>query len=436
MQKTSIKLVKLLQDAGYKAYWAGGCVRDMLLGKEPKDFDIVTNAKPNKIEKIISHTIPIGKQFGVILAVEKGHSFEIATFRSDSGYSDGRRPDAVTFTNAKEDALRRDFTINGMFYDPTAKKIYDYVDGQKDLKARLIRFIGTPHKRILEDHLRIIRAIRFKNTFKFQYHPSTYKAIINHANLAEKVSGERLYNELNKILILDNCVEAIEDIRDTGVLKVILPEVEATKGVAQPYRYHKEGDVFDHTMKCLQAIPKDANLELRWATLLHDIGKPETFKLKERIRFDHHIEAGTKIAQNILKRLRFPKKKAQKIIWLTEHHMMMEPLRKMTKARQRHWFLKPWFKDLMELFKADIAGTIPSDYNLYEKIEKKYKKGLKEIPKEPKKLISGEDVMKILSLKPGKRIGQILKKIRHLQLERKIKTKKQALEWIRSKKKK
>lgn len=436
MQKTSIKLVKLLQSKGYKAYWAGGCVRDMLLGKEPQDFDIVTNAKPDKIEEIISHTIPVGKQFGVILAVEKGHNFEIATFRSDSGYSDGRRPDAVTFTSAKQDAMRRDFTINGMFYDPIAKKIYDYVNGQKDLEAHLIRFIGVPHERILEDHLRIIRAIRFKNAFQFQYHPDTYKAVKKHIKLADKVSNERLRDEINKMLMSQNNTEAIEDMQDTGVLKVILPEIEAMKGVAQPYRYHKEGDVFDHTMKCLKSLTKNAELDLRWAVLLHDIGKPETFKLgPKRIRFDHHIEEGEKIAKDILKRLKFPRKQMQKIIWLAEHHMMMAPLLKMTKARQRHWFLKPWFKDLMELFKADIAGTTPSDYSLYEKIEKKYKEGLKEVPKEPKKLISGEDVMKILGLKPGKRIGQILERIRHLQLEKKIKTKKEALEWVKGKKK-
>src|SRR3989338_2319180 len=183
MKATSIQIIEILRDAGHEAYWAGGCVRDMLLGIEPKDFDIVTSAKPDEIEKLLKHTIPIGKKFGVILAIQNGHHFEIATFRSDSGYSDGRRPDAVEFTNAKEDALRRDFTINALFYDPIKDKIIDYVGGQVDIRDRLIRFIGNPDERIKEDHLRILRAVRFKNAFDMQYHPDTYQAIKKHVKL-------------------------------------------------------------------------------------------------------------------------------------------------------------------------------------------------------------------------------------------------------------
>jgi len=245
MEKTSIKIVKTLRKAGYDAFWAGGCVRDILLMREPKDYDIVTNAKPDVIEDLLEHTIPIGKEFGVILAIVNGHHFEIATFRSDSGYSDGRRPDAVTFSHPEEDAKRRDFTINGLFYDPIKKQILDFVDGKRDIKDRLIRFIGDPHERILEDHLRIVRAIRFKTTLDFQYHPETYRAIKKHAALAAKVSSERLRDEFDKIMLDDNPVEGWEDMEDTGVLGYVMPELLELKGVAQPVEFHHEGDVWD-----------------------------------------------------------------------------------------------------------------------------------------------------------------------------------------------
>ncbi|MBI2463338.1 CCA tRNA nucleotidyltransferase [Candidatus Peregrinibacteria bacterium] len=435
MQKTSIKLVKILQDAGYEAYWAGGCVRDMLLGKEPKDYDIVTNALPDDIEKIMSHTIPIGKQFGVILAVENGHHFEVATFRSDSGYEDGRRPTAVLFTNAEEDAKRRDFTINGIFYNPISKKIYDYVGGQKDLKEKLIRFIGEPHKRIIEDHLRILRAIRMRNSLGFQYHPETYKAILKHAQLSDKVSSERIREELNKILEGQNIARAFEDLQETGVLKHILPEMEMTKGVPQPIEYHHEGDVWDHSLRAVESLPKDASLPLKWATLLHDIGKPETFALKERIRFDTHAEKGAEIAQKIMKRLKFSSNEMKRVQWLIIHHMIMVQLKEMPIGRRRHWFLHPYFHELMELFRADIAGTVPSEYGLYNEIDALYKASMKEMPKSPKPLLTGNDVMKELKLKPGKEIGKILEELREKQLAKELTTKKSALVWLRSKKK-
>ncbi|MBI5754678.1 CCA tRNA nucleotidyltransferase [Candidatus Peregrinibacteria bacterium] len=431
MQKTSIKLVKILQDNGYEAYWAGGCVRDMLIGKDPKDYDIVTDALPEEIEKLMSHTIPVGKQFGVIIAVHDGHHFEVATFRSDSG-TDGRRPTAVLFTNAEEDAKRRDFTINGIFYDPIAKKIYDYVGGEKDLKARLIRFIGIPHERILEDHLRILRAIRFKNNLNFQYHPDTYKAVKDHANLSGKVSGERIREEFNKILEGQNPKMAFEDLQETGVLREILPELEAMKGVPQPYSYHHEGDVWTHSLDSLIALPSDASQALRWATFFHDIGKPATFSLQERIHFDGHDKKGAEIAKKILRRLKFSTREAKRIVWLIEHHMIMGALKDMSIARQRHWFIEPYFHELLALMKADIAGTVPSDYTLYNEVKTLYEDGIKRIPKEPKPLLTGNDVMKILKIKEGAEIGKILKELREKQLAEEITTRKEAMIWLRA----
>lgn len=431
MKVTSIEIIKKFKKAGFEAYWAGGCVRDMLLGIKPKDFDIVTSAKPEEIEKILSHTIPIGKQFGVILAIVDGHNFEIATFRSDSGYSDGRRPDAVIFTNAKEDALRRDFTINGMFYDPLEDKVLDYVDGQKDLDARLIRFIGNPHERIMEDHLRILRAIRFKNVLNFQYDPETYNALLKHSSLLiDKVSNERIRDELNKIILSPYAVNAFQDLEDTGVLKIILPELQTMKGVAQPYQYHQEGDVWNHAMQSLATLSEDASLTLRWATLLHDVGKPKTFSVKERIRFDHHDHASFEIANKLLTRLHFENKVIDEVCWLVQHHMMLVSLLTMPEGRRMHWFLHPYFKDLLKLFESDARGTTPQDLEIVDQVRELYKSSIKKMSKLPRPLLHGEDIMELLGLKPGKRVGEILEQAFEQQLEGKIKTKKQALEFV------
>lgn len=430
MRLTSIEIIKTLRAAGFSAYWAGGCVRDMLLGIRPKDFDIATSARPDDLKKIFSKIHPIGEKYGVVIAEEKGHHFEIATFRSDSGYSDGRRPDAVLFTNPQEDAKRRDFTINGLFYDPTEDKVFDYVGGQDDLKNKLIRFIGDPSERIREDHLRIIRAIRFKNAFDFQYHPATFQALKKYAKLSAKVSGERLRDELNKMIAHPSFPQALMDMEDTGVLAAVLPEIQAMKGVAQPPEYHTEGDVFEHTLRALKALKPDASLILRWAVFLHDAGKPETFKIAERIRFDHHSEKSAEIAGKILGRLKFSNKDTEIIQWLVEHHMSVFNVLDMKVGRRRHWFLNPWYLDLLEVNRCDTAGTVPADFTTYEKVFALYRKDMKALPKEPKRLLTGDEIMKILKIPPGKRVAEILEELRMLQLEKKLKTKPEAKRWL------
>ncbi len=436
MQPTSIEIIKKLKVAGFEAYWAGGCVRDMLLGIKPKDYDIVTSAKPDEIESALKgeleKILPIGKKFGVMMAIKNGHYFEVATFRSDAGYSDGRRPDAVIFTNAQEDAKRRDFTINGMFYDPIEDKVLDYIDGQKDLEARLIRFIGKPSERILEDHLRILRAIRLKNTLNFQYEPETYQAVLKHASvLIDKVSNERIRDELNKIMMSPYAVNAFQDMEDTRILNIILPEIAKMKGVAQPYKYHQEGDVWTHAMNSLKALPETASLPVRWATLLHDVGKPETFKLAERIRFDTHDRASRDIARKLLIRLKFDKRFIDEVCWLIEHHMMVMPLLQMPKGRRLVWFHHVYFKNLLDLFYADARGTTPPHTEIIDQIAQLYHDDLQSMPAPPPPLLHGEDVMKAMKLKPGKKIGFILQKIREKQLGGEIKTKKQALDWLK-----
>ena len=430
MRLTSIKIIKILRAAGFEAYWAGGCVRDMLLGVEPKDFDIATSARPEDLRKILKKIHPIGEKYGVVIAEESGHHFEIATFRSDSGYSDGRRPDAVFFTDAKEDAMRRDFTINALFYDPLEDKIYDFVGGREDIKNKLIRFIGDPHERILEDHLRIMRAIRFKNTLGFQYHPETYAALQKHAALSAKVSGERLRDEINKMILNASFPSSLEDMLDTGVLKAVLPEVQALKGLAQPTEYHTEGDCFEHVIRSLKALKPEASLLLRWAVFLHDVGKPERFRIAERIRFDQHAEKSAEIAGQILRRLRFSTKDTKIIQWLVLHHMMVYNVLKMPVGRRRHWFLNPWYLDLLEVNRCDALGTVPSDLSTHTQVLELYRKDMKEMPHEPKRLLTGEEIMALLGLKPGKRIAQILDELRMLQLEKKITTKAQAKKWL------
>ena len=359
-----------------------------------------------------------------------GHHFEIATFRNDSGYSDGRRPHAVTFSHPAEDALRRDFTINGLFFDPVYEELHDFVGGQDDIKNKLIRFIGDPHERILEDHLRILRALRFKNTLAFGFHPDTYKALRKHAHLADKVSWERVRDELNKIIMSDKATVAFEDMQDTGVLPHVFPELEACKGVAQPAEFHQEGDVWTHLMHSLNSLPKDASLMVRWAVLFHDIGKPETFKVVERIRFDHHSSVSAKIAARVMRRLHFSRQNIEHVTWVVKHHFMMMELLEMPVGRQRHWFLNPKFPDLLMLFYADAAGTTPTDLSLYEKVKAAYLHTIDKFGSLPEPLLTGEDIMKIHELKPGPLVGKVLKEAMERQLEHEFKTREEALAWL------
>ncbi|MDD4351765.1 MAG: CCA tRNA nucleotidyltransferase [Candidatus Gracilibacteria bacterium] len=432
MQKTALQIIKTLKAAGHEAYLAGGCVRDILMKRDPTDYDIATSAKPEEIEKLLEKTIPIGKQFGVILALQNGFQFEIATFRSDSGYSDGRRPDAVLFTSPKEDAKRRDFTINALFYDTEEKKVIDFVKGQKDLKAKVIDFVGDPEERIKEDHLRLIRAIRFKNALGFQYHPETYKAICKYSHLIKKVSPERLGQELNKIMTAPcDKAAAFEDMFDSGVLQHILPEIARMKGVAQPYEYHQEGDVFAHTMAALRSLgAKKVHNEVAWAVLLHDVGKPDTFKIAERIRFDGHVEKSAELAQEILKRLRFSGQKRDQITWLVAHHMLLVPLLEMPLGRQRHWLLHPWFEDLLQVHKADAEGSLPVDLELYHKVKNLLEETKQKLPQLPPKLIAGDELIKKFKLKEGKEVGRLLDLLHYAQLEERVNNKKQAWEFL------
>lgn len=441
MENTAIKIVKTFQEAGHEAYFAGGSVRDLLMERDPEDYDIATSAEPDEIEKIIdgmhleSKAIPIGKQFGVILGVVHGHEFEIATFRSDSATSDGRRPDAVLFTNAKEDAVRRDFTINGLFYDPVKKEVHDFVDGQDDIQNRIIRFIGEPHERVKEDHLRLLRAIRFRNNFSFEYHPTTEKAVQELAHLVNDISKERVAQELNKMLMHPHRAHSMRELDNFTILEHILPEMTATKGVEQPIQYHQEGGVFQHSLKALHDMPNEwVSLELAWAVFMHDIGKPSTFELKpDRIHFDGHAEVSAQIAGEILKRLKFPKTQINKITWLIDHHMTVGFIPDMKRVHQVNLFLHPWFEDLMRLHWCDEHGSIPINLELYENIMALYDefKNAKLLEDHFTPKLNGNEIMKLTGLEPGPAIKDLLHSLREAQIEGEVKTKKEAEEFIK-----
>lgn len=435
MEKTATYIAEQLRDNGFLVYFAGGFVRDQLLGKICKDIDIVTSATPEEIEKIFHRTYPVGKKFGVMLVHEKDLLFEVATFRSDSGYSDGRRPEYIVFADPKEDALRRDFTINGLFYDPFSKNIIDYVGGIKDVEEGVIRFIGNPEERIQEDYLRILRAVRFAHQIRGQYEPKTYEAIKKYAYLVEKISAERVQSELTKMLMLPTRAQCCEDLQDLGILRYVLPEVERLKGVAQPRKYHKEGSVWNHAMRSIASLRgKDAtDKSLLWATLLHDIGKPDTFHVEERIRFDRHAELSKKYAQNILQRLHFPKNEIEKICWVIEHHMSLDPilLPDTSFSRKVFWVTHPWFPLLLKLHRADARGSVPVGEGMYRLLRQEMKKILLHVPKKIKKLISGDEVARILGIAHGPELGRIMKHIHEWQKTEKHLTKQNVIDKLK-----
>jgi len=435
VEKTAILIVKTFQKAGYEAYFAGGSVRDMLMEKEPQDFDIATSALPDEIEKLMEKTFPIGKQFGVILAVVNGHHFEIATFRSDSSYSDGRRPDAVLFKSAKEDAVRRDFTINGLFYDPIKKKVIDYVGGQDDIKNKIIRFIGEPHERVKEDHLRLLRAVRFKNNLMFEYDAMTKKAVTELAELVDDISRERVADEMTKMLLHPHRAHSMRELDKFGILERIIPELTDCKGIKQPHEYHLEGDVFTHILKSLHDMPPEwASKELVWTVLFHDLGKPATYKQKpDRIHFDGHAPLSANMAEKALRRLKFPRAEITKICWLIEHHMSVGYIPEMRRAHQVAMFWHPWFEDLMRLLYCDAHGAMPEDLSLYNQLMKMYHefKDEKLLESHFKTLITGAELQKEFGIPPSPVISEILTSMREAQIEGEVKTKAQAKKFVK-----
>jgi poly(A) polymerase len=425
------KIVERLQQAGFAAFWVGGCVRDFLLGREPQDFDIATDAKPEQVEKLFRKTIPVGKKFGVMIVVEGGQQFQVATFRAEADYQDGRRPEKIIFANAEADASRRDFTVNGLFYDPRTKKIHDWVGGEKDLRAKIIRTIGKPEERFGEDHLRLLRAVRFAAQLDFTIEPKTFAAVKKLAPKIKLISAERVRDELLKLFRFPHAARGLVLLRESGLLEHIWPELAATVDCEQSPDFHPEGSVFNHICLMLEKLPPDSNELLPWTVLLHDIAKPVTAEkdlATGKIHFYGHEKIGADMARAILNRLRFPKKQIDEIVACVLHHMQFKDVKQMRKSTLRRLLLRETFPLELELHKLDCLGSNGNleNYNfLVEQAEE-----LKKQPAIRPSLLTGKDLI-ALGMKPGKELGALLHEIREKQLQDELKTPRQAKAWVK-----
>lgn len=427
-------VAKKLQDAGYQAVFAGGCVRDNLLGRFPQDYDIATDAKPDVIESLFEKTLAVGKSFGVIVVLIDEDEIEVATFRADGESSDGRHPDTVTFCGMEEDAKRRDLTINGIFFDPVATKTYDFVQGKADLENKVIRLIGNPEDRIKEDKLRMLRVIRFTARFDFKVDPATLEAVTKHASEITSVSAERILDELLKILRARNFRTSIDLLFETNLIEYILPEVKAMKGCEQPADYHPEGDVLTHTILALEALPEDASDELLMGTLLHDVGKPPTQVFApDRIRFNEHDIRGADITREIMKRLKCSNEFSDHVISLVKSHMKFMHVKDMRTSTLRRFFSTPRFEEHMLLHRSDCLSSHKNTGNLDFLAEKmKVYEPLDPSPAKlslPPRLFTGKDLL-ALGFKQGPIFKTILVDVEDLQLEGTITTKEQAIKYV------
>lgn len=428
--RTSASILALkLKAAGHTAYFAGGCVRDKLLGLEPKDFDIATSALPSEVLALFPGSNQVGAHFGVIIAKHEGHHIEIATFRTDGSYGDGRRPDSVTFSTPEEDAHRRDFTINGLFENPETGEVIDHVNGLPDLEARVIRAIGSPSDRFQEDALRLLRAVRFSTTLGFPIEPATLAAIRDNAGLLEKISPERIRDEFSKTITSPNRRRGIELLVDTGLIARFIPEVLPMIGCEQPPEWHPEGDVYTHTCIMLEMLEPDAPLELCLATLLHDIAKPPTRTTDPdgRIRFNGHDAMGAEMAETILSRLKYPNAVIRDAAHMVSRHMQFMNVQQMRKAKLKRFMSESTFPHEMELHRVDCASSNGFTDN-YVFLNEKAGEFASE-PLIPPPLVTGRDLI-ARGLKPGPRFREILEEIQTEQLENRLATREEALGFL------
>jgi poly(A) polymerase len=434
MKSQALYIVNKLREAGHQAVFAGGCVRDLLLGIEASDIDIATSALPDQVEALFEKTIAVGRSFGVLVVVLDGIELEVATFRRDSQESDGRHPDSVSFSSMEEDALRRDLTINGMFYDPLTNEIIDFVGGQEDLKRGVVRFIGDPDQRIEEDKLRLMRAIRFASRFEFKIDPESWEAIKRHVQEIKVVSEERIADELLKILRTRNVGLAMDLLFESKLIDVILPEVAAMKGVEQPIDYHPEGCVFTHTLMATEMLPENASDELLMATLLHDVGKPVTQVFADRIRFNTHELKGKDIARDILKRLKFSNDFIDRVCCLVGNHMKTACVKKMRISRLKRYMAMPYFEEHIELHRVDCLsshGNLDNVIFLEEKMKTFNMDEIRSVvgTSPSKRILTGDDLIQ-LGYRPGPEFRRILTDVEDRQLEGTLIDKDQAISYV------
>jgi len=424
----AVSIIRRLREAGHAAYLTGGCVRDLLLGRAAKDFDVATSARPDELLRLFPGSGQVGAHFGVVLVHDNGAHVEVATFRSDLDYLDGRHPDGVHFeTDPRQDALRRDFSINALLLDPASGQVLDFVNGSADLDAKLIRAIGDAERRFREDHLRLLRAVRFAARLGFEIEAETFAAIRRLGPLIQSVSAERVRDEIARILTEGGARRGLELLDATGVLQEILPEVAALKGVRQPPEFHPEGDVWTHTLIMLHGL-REPSLTLALGVLLHDVGKPATFRVAERIRFDGHVEKGIEIAHALLTRLRFPHQVIEGVEALIANHMKFMEVPRMRESTLKRFMRQPDFEEHMELHRLDCLSSHGGLEN-YEFVRKKQQ----EVPPEqlkPTPLLTGRELI-AAGYRPGPQFGIVLSEIEDAQLEGRISTAAEAIEMAR-----
>jgi poly(A) polymerase len=425
-------ICETLRRSGFQALLVGGCVRDLLLGREPADYDVTTDATPDQVMALFPENVAVGAQFGVVLIPREELKVEVATFRSDIGYSDGRHPDRVAFSKtAEEDVQRRDFTINGLLMRHDTGEVLDYVGGQADLRAKVIRAIGEPDRRFTEDKLRMLRAVRFAARFGFEIEPDTLHAIHRHVEEIRQVSPERLRDELTKMLTEGAARRAFELLEETGLLQQVLPEIAAMKGVEQPPQFHPEGDVWIHTRLMLEGLPAGVSPTLAWSVLLHDVGKPPTFKSAsetgDRIRFDGHVDVGVRMAEQICRRLRFSNADTEQILALVDNHMRFKDVESMRVSTLKRFVRLPHFDEHLALHRLDCLSSHRNldSYDLVRRF-------IAETPKEqvrPERLITGDD-LQAMGFRPGPVFSQILGSLEDAQLEGQVNTREDAAQFV------
>lgn len=435
LYRVAKQVVTTLNNKGYSAYCVGGCARDMVMGKSPWEYDITTSATPEQVTEIFSHTVPIGASFGVMLVLKDEFTFEVATFRKDESYSDGRHPDSVTYSgDVEEDVLRRDFTINGMLYDPIKEEVIDYTGGLDDIDAGIIKAIGEPVKRFTEDKLRMMRAIRFCSRYGFEIEKKTYEAILELAPEIYQVSSERVRDELIKIISQENPGTGLMLLSETGLLNMILPEIEKMRGVEQPPEFHPEGDVFVHTCLVLDKLYENTQgevpPELALGALLHDVGKPPTYSVSDRIRFNAHDRVGAEMSRSICRKLKLSNKQSDTIYELIREHLKFKDVFKMRKSTLKRFIGMEDFDLHLALHLADCQAShgMRDAYDFV--VEKLEELGEEEI--KPKPLIGGQELID-MGYKPGPLFSEILNAVEEAQLEGEIASHEEALELVSSK---
>jgi len=433
LRETATDVVRQLQSAGFTAFWVGGCVRDFVLGRTPQDYDIVTNAVPEQVEKLFAHTMPVGKKFGVVVVLEGQHQFQVATFRAEADYKDGRRPSEVTFGDAQADALRRDFTVNGLFYDPIRGQLHDWVSGKPDLEAKLIRTIGLPAERFGEDHLRLLRAVRLAAQLGFEIEEGTFAAIRSKAPKIRGISAERIREELCRLFQPPFAARGLDLLHQSGLLEQILPEIEATIACEQSPEFHPEGNVFRHLLLMLDQMPADASPSLPWAILLHDVAKPVTVSkdpVTGSIHFYAHEKIGADMAREILERLKFPRKQTDEIVQAVRCHMQFKDAPVMRKATLRRLLMRPTFPLELELHRLDCLGS-HRRLDIYDFLVAQEKERQRQ-PEVVPPLLTGNDLI-AMGVRPGPAMGALLDELREKQLEDELKTETEAREWVKQK---